>query len=212
MPTKNCEILREEFRTRSAEILRFFLVAPSLHIKLGKSRFRPIPSNTLDSIVESCLIQLAVEWELFVQETYLGYLCGKRRINGEQPRATQPIFSDRSKAYDYSCDGNTYPSWARNSVLKKATKDFDDGEPFSTSLKSNAQLLDDIVSVRNRAVHISEHSEEKFRQVVRNRMGYFPIGFTPGRFLRTISAPRLPMKSVFESYCDGLGAIARALI
>jgi len=108
--------------------------------------------------------------------------------------------------------GRPYVDWTKlDEVITKAELYFDKGEPFANTLRNASAKLEDMKILRNRIAHRSKHSEAKFQDLVRQKMGYNPRGIVPGKFLLE-KIPSGSIRTVLQEYGDLLLALGNLIV
>jgi len=199
-----------DFRKKINESLSLANDAVSLK-ELRGNTYRNIRKSKTYLIVELSFLQLFISWEQFLEQTFVRYMCGGITCNGYSPkRFVQPKTLEH--AGDIIMQGRPYVDWTKlDEVITKAELYFDKGEPFADTLRNASAQLEDMKMLRNRITHRSKHSEEKFRGLVLQKMGYNPRGMVPGRFLLE-KIPRSSARTVLQQYGDLILALGNLIV
>lgn len=136
-------------------------------------------------IFELSFLRIFLAWEQLVEDTFIMYILGRKTKKGYRPQ-TYVKPKDEKHAYDIARLGRDYTDWTTpSSVIEKAELFFKDGMPYKDALKPANQDIQDMKTLRNAIVHMSQDAQEKFESLVRNKEKYFKKGVTPGKFLST---------------------------
>jgi hypothetical protein len=172
-----------------------------------------------DLVVQIAFFQSFLEWEQFLEESFILYLLGHRPPKGAPPKcfAKPP---DRATAEKMVAEGRRFADWTvASSVIERASRFFDDGKPYSDILKLKQTSLEEIKTIRNALAHSSQNSKMKFRQLVLRELGSPPGNMTVGGFLdKTIPPTSSKAKgykypvSYFEFYVDTFLWLAKEII
>jgi hypothetical protein len=183
------------------------------------SEAKPFSKQHKDLVVQIAFFQSFLEWEQFLEESFILYLLGHHPPKGIPPKcyANPP---DRATAEKMVAEGRRFPDWTVASlVIDRASRFFGDGKPYSDILKLRQTTLEEIKTIRNALAHSSQNSKMKFRKLVLNELGNFPNNMTIGRFLdMTIPSSSSKAKnykhpvSYFEFYVDTFLWLAKEII
>jgi hypothetical protein len=105
-----------------------------------------------------------------------------------------------------------YADWYKWDQLKdRAKKYFVDGKPYIDALNGRRLLFEEMITLRNALSHSSEHSQEKFKQLVRSKLsGAYPPNLTVGGFLSIPGSS--PPELFLDYYLDHLNLVAALII
>jgi len=182
--------LRKQF---NSEIKRGFDLISKIN-KLKPS----LPQKYVWLIVELSFLKIYLAWEQFLEETFLRYAMGGKTSTGY--KVTSYINPrDKVHAQDLINEGKEYSNWTPSEVIKKASRFFK-REPFRNALRPIITELDEMRTIRNKIVHGSSYSNEKFKTLVRSKISYAPRGITAGEFL--LKTETNTRKTFFEFYVD----------
>ena len=166
-----------------------------------------LSQTDLNKITELSFIKLFLAWEKFLQNALLGCIMFKRQ-NTKFCCYIRP--KDTEHALDILKEGREYADFSNiNFVLRIANNYFRNGKPFREELNLCRSDLDDIKTIRNVIVHISDKSKENFKALVRRQLGTATRGTSPGKFLLTMA----PGGTTFlTSYSNTLKDVANRII
>lgn len=180
----------------------------------GAHGARPfISRKRRDYLTELAFLHAFQAWEVFIEESFILYLWGRRAPRGRAPRryAFPP---DRRTAAEWVIpEGREYAQWTHAQyVRERAERFFKEGRPFSPVLMGNQNLLNEIRVIRNAIAHKSQSVRDKFETVVRAKLGTLPANLTVGGFLGTTTPGTVPPVSFLESYFDKIELAARLIV
>ena len=144
---------------------------------------RALPPHLMQQIAELACLRMCLAWEIFLEETFVRYMCGATSPSGWGPvRYVTPKHLDHAR--EIASGGKDYVSWVvAQQVIDRANLYFEKGDPYTSALLPALLDLDDLRAVRNRIAHSSQSAREKFENMLRRRRGYVPRGMGPGRFV-----------------------------
>jgi len=157
----------------------------------------------------SCL-RMHMAWEVFLEETFVRYLCGAKPDGGPGPVLLQTACPTIAAARALLLGRQQYVSWRRKETRQRAGKYFDSGYNFTPALLAASDAIETLVAARNAVAHRSASTSRAFHDRVRMRFGYAPRGITPGGFLIR-SDPANPQRRIIESLAIDLQAAANTI-
>jgi hypothetical protein len=165
-----------------------------------------------EMITGLAFLQAFLAWEKFLEESYILYLLGKASPSGFTVRCyVSPHCRDH--AINFTKAGNRYSDWTTISqVVDHADLHFKDGRPYTDALRPKVNLFNEMKIIRNAIAHNSDESREKFMSMVRGRLGHFPIGLNPGKYLSTVITGSVPSSTYLSFYLNELILSARIII
>lgn len=142
-----------------------------------------LPQFQLNLIYELAFVRCVLAWEDFLHTAMCAYLTGAKGLSGTvaHPRAK---VSTLTIAEELLVGEREFLSWTdKKRVRERAVLWFENGEPFDTALK-NFATYEELRRVRNRIVHRSASSQEKFNKLRKQKHPNIPHhGMGPGSFL-----------------------------
>lgn len=164
-----------------------------------------------DSLVELALLRAYRAWEAFLEESFLLFMVGGSPGRRRAPKRLV-VPASRVTARLLALQGRNYPEWGEDKTLKLAKVFFRGGEPYEGALRTRANRLADIRSVRNEIAHGSPESRSRFLAVARKELkGVVPARLTPGGFLDTSMPSVSPPQAFLEGYLELLRAAAKEI-
>jgi hypothetical protein len=186
--------------------------------QISMPNVNPFSQQHKDLITQVAFFQTFLNWERFLEESFIAYLLGECPPNGIPPIcwANPP---DRTTAEKMVADGRHTDWTAVDAVVNRAVRFFDAGKPYSDALTPKRSILDEIKTIRNTIAHSSQTSREKFEKLVRRELGSLPSGLTVGGYLdMTIPSTSIKARNVnspasyLEFYVDTLIWLAEEII
>lgn len=185
----------------------------------GETVYQP---NVAAKVVSLAFLSAVAAWEDFVEDVYLGYLCGYAAPNGYKPRLLAGPAQNKTHALKLAA-GESNEKEAERKLRWNSFKwvqgissvHFENNNVFAKVTPQDVAWLDLAQIVRNRVAHNSEKAKSQFKVALNllvnsKKDDPLPYGFSPGRFLifRTDAAKELmPLAQdhhhwpdVFEGY------------
>lgn len=150
---------------------------------------RELKLSRLEAIYELAYLRIFIEWETFLEESFIRYLCGYHCSSGAPPLLGAPA-GTLADARIIMLGSRDFVSWANmNSVERRCRRFFNYGLHESVLL-SNRARLEWFASIRHRIAHASEHARRLFDIATMSLVGRRYRGASPGRFLRDLDSTR----------------------
>lgn len=212
MPTRKLHVVLREFDSRMRESRRLAKYASQWSVRTGSGGRPFISPSRRDSITELAFLRAFLAWEVFLEKSFLVYLCGEVPAQGRAPKRYY-FPPNQSMAMEWLSEGKDYAKWAHpGDVAARAARHFAHGYPFTYVLESNQGTLKDANTIRNMIAHESVNARTKFERVVRQALGTLPVKSTAGAFLGTTVAKSTPPVSFLEFYVSKLEWCAEHII
>lgn len=172
-----------------------------------------ISAKRRDYITEMAFLSAFQAWEVFVEESFVLYLWGRRPPRGSAPSryAFPPNYV--TATIWVVPEGRPFAEWTDASrVIGRAERFFRAGRPFAAVLRSNQHLLEEMRTIRNAVAHKSESARARFDTLVRTKLGTLPPNYTVGAFLGATAPGTAPPISFLESYVGRIDLAARLIV
>jgi hypothetical protein len=155
--------------------------------------------------INGAFVRVFETLELFVEKSFIYFLCGGTGINGTAvTRYATPI--NEEHAYNLLKGTTRFPDFTtRDTIVLLAKNFFDNGGSF-ICLNAVSQDFEDMKKIRNAISHMSQESQNKFENLVRQKLGHLPSGMTTARFLN-LNIPGGNGGTYFSYYRDQVLAI-----
>jgi hypothetical protein len=137
----------------------------------------------LEALYEMAFLRVFIDWETFLEETFLRYMCGYVTSIGPPPligSRSQTISNARVQMLGTS----NFVSWASVSAIENRCQRFFNNCLHEQVVSSNRSRLGWFASVRHRIAHASDFARAKFDVATMSLAGRRYRGSSPGRFLR----------------------------
>lgn len=163
-------------------------------------------------IVEVAFLRAFLAWEIFLEESFILYTLGKRSPRGKPPRSF--VVPPNRTIAEQLCvpERREYVDWAVDLVIERAKRFFLNGRPYAPVLRSQINTFTEMKTIRNTIVHSSSSSQEKFKSLVRRKLGPCPPGLTVGGFLSTTVPGSSPPESFLEDYFQQILLAAERIV
>ena len=161
----------------------------------------------LETYQSICVVRMTLGWESFLEEAVLKHMCGCRAVGGTWKPKTS-TFTTTTAAFAHLLGTRDFLSWSYFPSVQNVERALGPVHQWASDLRGSRQDLLDIYAVRNRIAHRSESTAVAFRDVVVRRLGSFPRGMTPGRFLRR---PTATHSSFMHQWLDTIEALAMVM-
>jgi hypothetical protein len=169
-----------------------------------------------DWLAEIAFLKSYIAWELFLEESFVLYLMGKTAPRGGRPYRTIVPSTRKVAEKLFIPEKKKFADWTvTDFIVERALKSFRRGtDPYSAPLARYNNMLNEIRSIRNAIAHSSLASQERFKQIARDRLalGIYPPGLTVGGFLSTTVPASHPPESFFENYLSTIRLAAGDII
>lgn len=146
-------------------------------------------------VIGLAFLNAVMAWEDFLQESFLGYMCGHSAPNGYAPKLRCGAAADKrhaaqvlaaelnSKEADRRLRWNSF-RW----VVSAASIHFHSKNPYSTTPELVIKHLEYATTIRNRVAHNSGKARSQFKTVSNQLRNLdpktaLPRGFSPGQLL-----------------------------
>jgi hypothetical protein len=155
--------------------------------------------NRIQFLYELAFLRIFVEWERFLEETFLRYLCGYQSAHGGCQLVAGQFYGSLGTAEAAILGGRPYALWHDPARIIQRSQRFFVGGFHENVVSSNAARLSDLVAVRHRIVHDQSDARQKFDQAAMNFVGRRYGASRPGRFLRDWDASVNPPRRWLET-------------
>jgi hypothetical protein len=166
-------------------------------------------------MMEVVYLRAFLALEAFLEESFILFSLGQRPPRGRAPyRFTFP--PNRKAAEEWILPEDTrsrsYASWDPGAVRVRAGRFFKDGAPFEMALSAKQTALQDARTIRNKIAHDSASAEQRFQNLVRQKLGAVPSGLTVGSFLDTDVPGAAPRQSFLEHYLEIIDLVVTQIV
>jgi len=186
MRRMNVQPILNEFTSKVNDSLDLAKAASGLYEKRG-GKLRQITSGRQRLLNEMSFLQIFLAWEDFLDQTFIGYMCGGKTASGYRPKSfIKPI--NMKHARDVLRGARPFVDWLNGQeVIDRAKLYFNDGEPYCKALQGALVKLDEMKTIRNAIAHRSEKSRLELENCCRRIHGYRLRRLSPGLLLMTVA-------------------------
>jgi hypothetical protein len=212
MAHRKLNLVKEDLSKSLNKSEKLAIVA-SIWNRAGKINGVPrFSTDHLDMIVGLAFLSGFLAWERFLEESFILYLLGKSAQNGYKPFC-YVIPKNRQHANEFCKGDRKFADWNDvNFVTNRSNQFFLDGKPFTDSLRTVTNSLNNMKTIRNAIAHQSTESQERFENLVRRELGYYPHRTNPGNFLLRIIVGTIPPSSYLEGFFNILLSTAFKIV
>lgn len=166
---------------------------------IGTSLRSEWPVSRVELLYEIAYLRIFVEWEQFLEATFIRYLCGYASSWGTCPLAAGNYCSTLAAAESAMLGGRPFALWhSPFQVVTRAHSFFNLGF-HEIVVASNTSRLVDLAALRHRIVHGQKDAIQNFDNATMNFTGKRYKGARPGRFLRDWDRSVTPQKRWLET-------------
>jgi hypothetical protein len=165
----------------------------------------------IEFLYELSYLRMFVEWERFLEETFLRYLCGYVSTHGACQPATGQHFNKLGVAEAAVLGGRPYALWHNpNTVITRSRNFFVNGF-HEVVIASNVARLDHFAAIRHRVVHDQYDAKQSFDLATMNLVGRRYRASRPGRFLRDWDQSGVPTRRWLDTIGTEIAQLARQI-
>lgn len=167
-----------------------------------------IKLHSLELLYELAFLRIFLAWEVFLEESFLRYLCGYYGGHGQETTISGSYAGDISAARAILYGHRDYLLWhSPNAVVRRAQAHFVSSR-HELVIASIAGRLEHLAQIRHRVAHSQKHARIQFDHASMALSGQRYKGSRPGRFLRDWAPGRsIPTRWV-AAIADELSGIA----
>ncbi len=153
----------------------------------------------LEALYEMAYLRVFVEWEVFLEESFVRYLSGYATSTGPAQLLNPPCrtLNDSRTAM---LGGRDFVTWANPVAVERLCRSFINNGAHELVVRSNRNRLTWFASVRHRVAHGSAHAKREFDIATMGLAGRRYRGSSPGSFLRDwtpgVSPPERWLQSI----------------
>jgi len=221
MPSFDVRFFREVARNlelvRTGESARIPIIGSPKHIKLKNLQ--------IQEIYEKAYLNIFIAWELFLEKSFLAYLCGKASsrhgcvtLKRRSSFCKTMTEAETVMLTDKNGDLNEYFLWSNLKNVLSLVKYHLDGSdpryvrPHYKTIKANFNRLVAFGAVRHRMAHHQRNTIIKFHAATRLLATKMFPSAKPGEFLQSWDTRTMPHVRWIESIANELKAMATAII
>lgn len=166
----------------------------------------------VEYLYEISFLRIFVEWEVFLEQTFLRYLCGYRSRHGAYPPAAggQHCASLRqAEALLFGQRGFTL--WHDPTRVVNRSRGYLRACPHEVVLQTDIPRLECFSAIRHRVAHGQDDAKQKFDRATMTLCGRRYRGARPGRFLRDWDTASQPQQRWIEVISLELAGLANQI-
>jgi hypothetical protein len=168
--------------------------------------------NRIELLYELAYLRMFIEWERFLEESFIRYLCGYHSRHGTcHAVAGGVLFASLAAAETALLNGRAYMLWHNPTHVAGRSRKFFNNGFHELVVSSNASRLEDLGAVRHRIVHDQDDARQKFDNATMGITGRRYRGARPGRLLRDWDRTASPPRRWLESFGIELTNLARQI-
>lgn len=153
---------------------------------------REMSISRLEFLYEIAFLQIFNQWEVFLEQSFLRYLCGYTSALGQQVVVAGVYERSLATAETAVLAGRDYLLWANTTTVTNRCRAFFVNGVHEQLFTSTRVRLDYFASIRNRIAHSQEDAGRKFDLATMNIAGRRYRASRPGRFLRDFNRTVAP--------------------
>jgi len=161
----------------------------------------------IEYLYEISFLRVFVEWEVFLEQTFLRYLCGYQSSRGVFPAATGNHCPSLAQAETLIFGTRGFTLWHDPTRVVNRSRGHLQGCPHEVVIQTSIPRLESFAAIRHRVAHGQDDAKTKFDRATMLLSGRRYRGARPGRFLRdwdTTSNPRQRWIEVISLELAGL--------
>lgn len=158
----------------------FVLSLPTM-LRKPRNRAVAMSKSQQERLSEMAFVIMFTAWERFLEDAFESLVVDAPATAFRKRQRV--MVADVETAHDLIRGDRPFAEWADPSRVKeRAKKFFRDGEPFESALSAIHDELNKIRIIRNRCIHLSQHSDRRYQKMVRQVFGSGKR-IPPGRLL-----------------------------
>lgn len=196
------------FRQRVADALALarageFAAQSSAHTEWRAAR--------VEYLYEMSFLRAFIEWEVFLERTFLRYLCGYQSSHGRFLPLSGNHCASLANAEQLVFGRNSYALWHDPTAVTKRSTRHLALCPHELVIQSNSARLQMFAAIRHRVAHGQDDARQKFDTATMSLCGRRYRAGRPGRFLRDWDNSLQPRRRWIEVISLELAAMARQI-
>lgn len=222
--------VRDDFVKAVESALKLYEQVQQVGTIRGATNCPRLHAEHVRRVIELAFMGIVSAWEEFIERALVRYLAGAKTDSGYLPTLRLGAAKSLDHAYqvltgDPSHDpARHFVSWNDPAAVSRLAKlYFDGGRPFSSTLESKCQNLNDATRLRNRVAHSSTKCREDFKIVARRFKGMgtdanLSQGYRVGDLLLEKAIRHFGNRAqskgwtFFEAYCEMYREAAKAIV
>jgi hypothetical protein len=165
----------------------------------------------LEALYEMAFLRIFIEWEVFLEEAFLRYLCGYASRIGPV-NLLHPPFRTLADARNALLGGHDYLSWARPTTIQQRARAYVIGGTHELVIASAATRLEWFAAIRHRVAHASAFARSQLDLATVQLNGRRYRGASAGRFLRDWNTSRPVPERWIHTIASELKGFAKQIV
>jgi hypothetical protein len=194
------------FRQRVAEALALALAGEIAAQSSAHAEWR---AARVEYLYEMSFLRAFIEWEIFLEQTFLRYLCGYQSPQGRFAPLAGRHCTSLANAEQLVFGRNGYALWHDPTAVTRRAIRHLSLCPHELIIQSNSARLQMFAAIRHRVVHGQDDARQKFDTATMTLCGRRYRAGRPGRFLRDWDISAQPKRRWIEVITLELAALAR---
>ena len=153
-------------------------------LSFGRAHSRLLDHRKIELLYEMAFLRIFNEWEVFLEESFIRYLCGYAGQIGPFQLTQGHHFPSMANATVAFLGGQSYKLWHKPQTVIARAQSFMVGSSHETVFSSALPDLTEFAAVRHRIAHGQKHAKAAFDQATMNLNAIRYPGSSAGRFLR----------------------------
>ena len=172
-----------------------------------------ISQRRSDWMIELAFLRAFLAWEVFLADSFVLYVAGHKPARGRAPKRYTFPPSLKTAGEWLIPEHRQYAEWNDvSTVITRSERFFEHGRPYAEVLRNHRHALSESKTIRNCIAHASSNAQEKFEELVRDKIKTFPRNMTAGGFLSTTVPKSSPPQSFLEYYLDKVEVAAQRIV
>jgi hypothetical protein len=183
------------FQQRVAEALKLALAGEAAAQSSARAEWR---AAKVEYLYEMSFLRAFIEWEIFLEQTFLRYLCGYQSSHGLYVPIGAAYCSSLPVAERLVFGRGGYALWHDPAVVARRANRYLVGCPHEVIVQANQPRLQMFGSIRHRVAHGQDNAKQKFDVATMTICGRRYRAARPGRFLRDWDTSTYPRQRWLE--------------
>ena len=162
----------------------------------------------VEYLYEISFLRIFVEWEVFLEQTFLRYLCGYQSTHGAFPPVTGGHCATLGQAETRIFGTRGFTLWHDPTRVVNRSRGNLLACPHEVVIQTIIPRLESFAAIRHRVAHGQDDAKQKFDRATMLLCGRRYRGARPGRFLRDWDATTQPRQRWIEVISLELAGLA----
>ena len=194
-----------DFRQQVTNALTLAEAGEKAAISSAKAEWR---KARVEYLYELAFLRTFIEWEIFLEQTFLRYLCGFQSVHGRYVPTSGRYCKSLSQAQSLIFGRRHFALWHDPTTIANRARQHLARCPHELVIQSHAPRLEHFAAVRHRIAHGQDDAKQKFNTATMMICGRRYPGSRPGRFLRDRDSTTMPPQRWIEVLASELIGLA----